>query len=102
MCVRAGHERFFISNLDTRLRKTSTAAAIARHYPGATITKQLTRYESAISVAKAEKCFGWVPVEQWREAGAEGLKGPADQMQQGEPRTQQLRVWTRRQRLARL
>ena len=94
----AGHEAFFISNLDSRLRTTTTAAAIAQYYPEATMKRDLGEYESAISVAKAERFFGWVPVEQWRSGGAEGLKGP--QLLLGPAETAPVeKVWARRQRV---
>ena len=59
--------------------------------------RDLGDYESAISVAKAERFFGWVPVEQWRSGGAEGLKGP---QLLGPAETAPVeKVWARRQRV---
>ena len=60
-----GHEAFFINATDTVL-EIPTAAALEKEYPGVEIRRPMGEFESPLSVEKAERLLGWVPVESWR------------------------------------
>ena len=61
-----GHEAFFINARDTTL-EVPTMDAIQEIHPGVELRQPLPGFSSPLSVSKAEKLLGWVPLESWRD-----------------------------------
>ena len=61
-----GHEAFFINARDTTL-EVPTKDAIQEIHPGVELRQTLPGFSSPLSVSKAEKLLGWVPLESWRD-----------------------------------
>lgn len=83
-----GAEAFFINATDTTL-DIPTMDAIKEIHPDVEIREPLEGFRSPLSVAKAEKLLGWVPVESWR-AGTVREPEPNDSSP-----TEYVAQWTR-------
>jgi nucleoside-diphosphate-sugar epimerase len=57
---------YFISAADTMIDEP-TADAMSRHWPGVPIPSGLTGHQSVLSVAAAQRAFGFIPKYSWRK-----------------------------------
>ena len=55
-----------------------TAVALEREYPGVEFRRPLAEFELPLSVDKAERLLGWVPVESWRTGDVKEPEPVAD------------------------
>ena len=61
-----GAEAFFINATDTVL-DIPTMDVINEVHPDITLREPIEGFKSPLSVSKAEKLLGWIPIESWRE-----------------------------------
>ncbi len=72
-----GHQVFFINASDTVL-EISTEEALGKEYPGIPVRKPLGQFESPLSIEKAKRLLGWIPLESWREGLMLAAEPPPD------------------------
>jgi nucleoside-diphosphate-sugar epimerase len=65
----AGHERFFISAIDS-YSETPTADLVAARYPAVDVRRPPADHESLLSNDRAKRLIGFVPQYSWRDYAA--------------------------------